>query len=79
MKDLVLLLVKEIVANKDAVEINESTDNSVVNLTIHVDEADMGAVIGKNGKVINAIRTIARARATLENVKVYVEIDDSSR
>lgn len=77
MKDLVRFLVQEIVNNKEAVQVEEEREDSICTIRIHVDDSDMGAVIGKNGKVIHAIRTIARARATLEQVKVYVEVDDS--
>ncbi len=74
MVELIKSILFEIVEDKDAVKVLEERDGSVVNITISVAEGDMGRVIGKGGRVINAIRTIAKARATIDNVKVYVEI-----
>ncbi len=74
MIELIKSILLEIVEDKDAVKVIEERDGSVQNITIHVAEGDMGRVIGKGGRVINAIRTIAKARATIDNVKVFVEI-----
>lgn len=74
MKELVEVIVKELVEDKDAVEIEETRNNGEVNILIHVAEADKGRVIGVRGSIINSIRTIARAAAIKEDVKVNIKI-----
>ncbi|WP_297789339.1 KH domain-containing protein [uncultured Anaerococcus sp.] len=74
MKNLVELIVKELVENKDAVSIEETSENGEVDLLIHVAEEDKGRVIGVRGNIINSIRTIARAAAIKEDVKVNIRI-----
>lgn len=74
MKDLVELIVKELVTDKEAVEIVENREGSEVNILIKVAEDDKGRVIGVRGNIINSIRTIARSAAIKENVKVNIKI-----
>ncbi len=74
MKELVKLIVTELVENKDAVGIILEEDNGEVDIKINVAEADKGRVIGKGGNIINSIRTIARACAVKEDVKVNIRI-----
>lgn len=74
MKNLVELIVKELVENKDAVTIEETSENGEVDLLIHVAEEDKGRVIGVRGNIINSIRAIARACAIKEDVKVNIRI-----
>ena len=74
MKELVELIVKELVSDKDAVEIIEDREGSEVNILIKVAEEDKGRVIGVRGNIINSIRTIARSAAIKENVKVNIQI-----
>ena len=74
MKNLVELIVKELVENKDAVSIEETSENGEVDLLIHVAEEDKGRVIGVRGNIINSIRAIARAAAIKEDVKVNIRI-----
>ena len=77
MKELVELIVKELVSEKDAVEIIEDREGSEVNILIKVAEEDKGRVIGVRGNIINSIRTIARSAAIKENVKVNIKIWES--
>ncbi len=74
MKDLVELIVKALVDDATAVEIKETTGESVVILEIKVATADVGKVIGKEGRIANAIRTIVKAAASKQGKKVTVEI-----
>ena len=74
MKNLVELIVKELVENKDAVTIEETSEKGEVDLLIHVAEEDKGRVIGVRGNIINSIRAIARAAAIKEDVKVNIRI-----
>ncbi len=75
MQELVKVLAKALVENPDAVEVEtvEEEDRTVIKL--HVAQDDMGRVIGKQGRIAKAIRTIIRSAATRENKKVTVDID----
>ncbi|MGI5888592.1 MAG: KH domain-containing protein [Oscillospiraceae bacterium] len=77
MEDLLVLLAKGLVEDKDSVKVtvDEEPDESgrtVYHLTVA--EGDMGRVIGKQGRIAKAIRTIMSAAAARENKKVAVEI-----
>lgn len=74
MKDLIEVIVKELVEDKAQVSIEEVENNGEVNITIFVAEKDKGRVIGRGGNIINSIRTIARSAAIKENVKVNIKI-----
>ena len=70
------ILVKDLVDNKDKIEITEKVDNNDVTLELRVDPSDMGKVIGKQGRIAKAIRVLMKAYATKEGKKVNVEILD---
>lgn len=74
MKELVETIVKELVEDKEAVEIEENRNDGEVNIVIHVVDSDKGRVIGVRGNIINSIRTIARSAAIKEDVKVNIKI-----
>lgn len=74
MKELVEVIVKELVEDKEAVLIEEDRNDGEVNIIIHVADSDKGRVIGVRGNIINSIRTIARSAAIKENVKVNIKI-----
>ena len=58
IKDFLQTTIEGIVENSDAVSVSEETAQDTTQLLINVDDADMGRVIGKDGKVINSLRTI---------------------
>jgi predicted RNA-binding protein YlqC (UPF0109 family) len=74
MRELVEFLARALVADPDAVRVDEIEENSEVVLEVHVAPDDLGRVIGRNGRVANAIRTVAKAAATREDRRVLVEI-----
>lgn len=74
MKELVELIVKELVEDKEAVSIEENRNGGEVDIPIHVAESDKGRVIGVRGNIINSIRNIARSCAIKEDVKVNIRI-----
>jgi predicted RNA-binding protein YlqC (UPF0109 family) len=77
MKDLLHYIVTSIVDKKDAVLIEEEIqDDGTVTLRLRVDDADMGKVIGKEGRVIKAIRSIVRIAAIRERKKVYIVLKE---
>ena len=75
MKELALFVVKKLVDKPEAVSVEASQDGDVSVLRLVVDEADKGKVIGKQGKVIKAIRAVVGAAASKAGRQVDVEID----
>lgn len=77
MKKLLETIVSELVEDKSAVEVtvDEPNENGVVVYHLHVAQADMGRVIGKQGRIAKAIRTVMRASASHIDQKIMVEID----
>lgn len=74
MKELVEIIAKSLVDNSEAVKVNEIVKEDTIVLQLSVGEGDMGKVIGKQGKIAKAIRTVVKAAAIKENKKVAVEI-----
>jgi predicted RNA-binding protein YlqC (UPF0109 family) len=75
MRDLVESLVRALVSEPDQVRVEELEDNGDVVLEVHVAPDDLGRVIGREGRVANAIRTLAKAAATAHGAgRVMVEI-----
>ena len=75
MQELVKVLAKALVENPDAVQVESVEEESRTVLKLHVAQEDMGRVIGKQGRIAKAIRTIVKSAATRENKKVTVDID----
>lgn len=77
MKDLLISIAQGLVEEPDAVTvtIDEPDDEGIIVYHLHVSENDMGRVIGKQGRIAKAIRTVMRAAATRCDEKVAVEID----
>ena len=77
MKDLLISIAQGLVEEPDAVTVtvDEHYDVGVTVYHLHVSENDMGRVIGKQGRIAKAIRTVMRAAATRCDEKVAVEID----
>ncbi len=76
MKQLLEYIVPNIVNHPGDVEINETHDGDTIVLTIKVNPEDTGRVIGKAGKVIKAIRQIARIIAIKQGVRVNIDVLD---
>ena len=74
MKELLEFIAKSMVSDPDAVEVKETVNGDSVTLELHVGEKDMGKVIGKQGRIAKAIRTVVKAAASHENKRVTVEI-----
>ena len=75
MRDLVEFVVPSLVADPDAVRVDEVEEHDGTVIEVHVADDDLGRVIGKDGRVANAIRTLAKASATAQDAgRVMVEI-----
>jgi hypothetical protein len=74
MKDLVEFIAKELVEFPDQVSVTEVEKDGDIVLELRVAETDMGKVIGKQGRIAKAIRTVVKAASMKENKKVQVEI-----
>ena len=74
MRDLVEYLTRALVDEPDKVSVEEVEENGDVVLEVTVAEDDLGRVIGRGGRIANALRTIAKAAATRAERRVIVEI-----
>lgn len=74
MKELVEYIVKSLVDDPDAVQVTEYNDRSTTTLELSVAAADMGRVIGKNGRVINSIRDLLQVLAEKEGLQASLEV-----
>ena len=77
MQELLVAIASGLVENPEqvAVTVDEANEEGVIVYHLHVAENDMGRVIGKQGRIAKAIRTVVRAAANRNNQKVMVEID----
>ena len=75
MRELVLFLAKSLVDQPDAVQVMETEGPEAIILELSVAPEDMGKVIGKQGRIAKAIRTVMRAASVKRGQKISVEID----
>lgn len=75
MKDLVLAIAKSLVDAPDEVVVTEQENDKGVLVTLKVAPSDIGKVIGKQGKVANAIRSVVKAAGIRKGVHVLVDIE----
>ena len=77
MEELLIAIASGLVQNPDEVKVtaDEVNEDGVIVLHLHVAQNDMGRVIGKQGRIAKAIRTVMRAAANKEDISVAVEID----
>lgn len=76
MAELLEDLARRLVDDPDAVRVEEVDDDGVLVLRLHVAEADRGKVIGRQGRIARALRTVVRAGAAREHRRVQLEIVD---
>lgn len=75
MKEVLEIIAKSLVDYPEQVDVKEiNNGDQTVTLELRVAESDMGKVIGKQGRIAKAIRTVVKAAASRENKKVAVEI-----
>ena len=76
MRELVEFLVRDLVEQPDKVEVEEFEEDGDLVLEVSVAEDDLGRVIGRGGRIANAIRTVARAAGARDDRRVIVDILD---
>ena len=76
MKEILESIILNIVDDRDAVSISEKIDGEKIVYSVKVANNDMGRVIGKQGKIAKAIRTLMKSLATKENKKIIIEFVD---
>lgn len=74
MKELVETIAKALVDSPDEVVVTESETEREIVLQLHVAQEDMGKVIGKQGRIAKAIRSVVKAASSKDNKRVDVEI-----
>ena len=79
MKDTLQFIVAAIVDNPDAVSVEEQNEDDMLNLIITVDQADMGKVIGKEGKVIRSIRNIMKIKAMKYDKRIKISLAETAQ
>ena len=74
MKELVAVIARALVDNPDGVVVTERQEGKTTVLEVRVADGDMGKVIGKQGRIAKAIRSVVKAAATKDNKRVVVDI-----
>ena len=74
MENFVKVIIENLVENKDQVEVSTEIDGKVIVINVKVAESDAGKVIGKNGKVVQSIRTIVRSVSAKTNKRYIVKV-----
>ena len=74
MKELVEVIAKSLVDCPDEVVVTEKENDRAIVIELRVAQSDMGKVIGKQGRIAKAIRSVVKAAASKEDKKVIVEI-----
>jgi predicted RNA-binding protein YlqC (UPF0109 family) len=75
VKDFLEYVARSLVDNPDEVRVEMDEDGDEVSLVLHVEQADMGRVIGRDGRIANAIRSLLRVMGTRDGRHVELEIE----
>ena len=73
MKELVEVIAKALVDNPDEVVVTEKKEGRNIRVQLHVAPSDMGKVIGRQGRIARAIRTVVKAASTKDDI--YTDVD----
>lgn len=74
MKELVEVIAKALVEKPDEVVVTEKVNGKHTTIELHVAPSDMGKVIGKQGRIAKAIRSVVKAASTKDDIRVDVDI-----
>lgn len=75
MKDVLMYIVGSLVEKPQEVKVGVSEDGDITRFKLTLSSSDRGKVIGKEGRVVKAIRTVLQTAAARQNKKVYLDID----
>ncbi|MDO8802912.1 MAG: KH domain-containing protein [Elusimicrobiota bacterium] len=75
MKDVLMYIIGSLVENPQAVKVGVAEDGDIIRFKLVLASSDRGKVIGKEGRVVKAIRTVLQTAAARQNKKVYLDID----
>ena len=75
MRELVELIAKALVDHPDEVVVTQKQEGRNIRIQLHVAPSDMGKVIGKQGRIAKAIRSLVKAAASRDEIRVDVDID----
>lgn len=75
MKELLMYMVKSLVEKPDEVSLDSSEESDTMRFKLKVSDSDKGKIIGRNGKVINAIRTMLSAGASRDSKRVFIDVE----
>ena len=78
MKNTLLYIISSIVENPEKIKIEESEEDNIINYKINIAKEDMGRVIGKEGKVIKAIRNIMKIPSSKNNKRINISLVEDS-
>ncbi len=76
MKELVEVIARSLVDKPDEVTVTQREDSNAIVVELRVAQSDMGKVIGKQGRIAKALRTVVKAASSKETKKVIVDIVD---
>lgn len=79
MKEFIEYLLKQIVSKPEAIQVIEGKNGEYFQYLIKVDPSDMGLVIGKEGRTIRSLRSLAKSKAIKDNVRINLELVDEAR
>ncbi len=74
MKELVEVIAKALVEHPDEVVVTEKQEGKNIRVQLHVAPSDMGKVIGKQGRIAKAIRSVVKAASSKDDIRVDVDI-----
>lgn len=78
MKDTLEYIITTLVDNPDAVRVEATEEDGLITFTVHVAKEDMGKVIGKEGKIIRAVRNVMKIPAIKQNKKVTINLAEEA-
>lgn len=78
MRDFVEFLVKSIASNQEQVQVTETKEMDITKISVKVAQEDMGALIGKEGRIIKSIRSLVRAKAIKDGIRANIELADDN-
>ena len=76
MKEILETIILNLVDDKESVEVTEKETNNLIELQVKISKDDMGKVIGKQGRIANAIRTLMKSVAGKKKKKINIEFVD---